>query len=75
MSMLARPVLRQGLAQGRIVARRNVHIENTVGNNMPFKYQGRPKAFAFKLSAFLLSGFAIPFGAAWWQLRKSAAAE
>lgn len=37
--------------------------------NMPFKYTGNKKtAYGSKLIVYLISGFSIPFVAAWYQL-------
>jgi len=73
MSLLASNLTRQAMLGSRTVSVRNIHIENTVGNNMPFKYKGQPKAFAVKLALFMAGGFSIPFLATMFQLRKSAA--
>ncbi|KAH7105715.1 hypothetical protein BKA62DRAFT_690649 [Auriculariales sp. MPI-PUGE-AT-0066] len=45
-------------------ARGAAHFENTVYNNMPFRYDTGKGRFAFKLVAYLGFGFAIPIGAA-----------
>jgi len=73
--MLARASLRPSarLANRAVVQRRALHVENTVYNNMPFSYRNKP-AFAIKLVLFLGTGFALPFVAAWYQLRKAGAA-
>lgn len=43
-------------------------------HHLPFQFPGKKRAaFAIKLSAFLLSGFSIPFLAASFQLNKAAA--
>ncbi|KZT58797.1 hypothetical protein CALCODRAFT_516553 [Calocera cornea HHB12733] len=67
-----RPVASRALARPVIQAR-GVHFENTVYNNMPFDYRNKT-TFAIKLIAYLGTGFALPFIAAWYQLRKSAGA-
>ncbi|KAI6152000.1 hypothetical protein BKA82DRAFT_19574 [Pisolithus tinctorius] len=44
-------------------------------HHLPFQFPGNKRAaFAFKLSAFLISGFSIPFLAAAFQLKKAGAA-
>ncbi|KAG6335327.1 hypothetical protein ID866_3759 [Astraeus odoratus] len=44
-------------------------------HHLPFQFPGKKRAaFAIKLSAFLLSGFSIPFVAASFQLNKAGAA-
>lgn len=41
-----------------------------IGQHLPFQFPGKKRAaFAIKLSAFLLSGFSIPFLAASFQLQ------
>ncbi|KAL4075937.1 hypothetical protein J3A83DRAFT_4370153 [Scleroderma citrinum] len=43
-------------------------------HHLPFQFPGnRRAAFAVKLSAFLISGFSIPFLAAAFQLKKAGA--
>jgi len=49
---------------------RSMHVDNVVGNNMPFSYD-KKGAFAVKITLFLVGGFSIPFVASWWQLRKA----
>ncbi|KAF8517847.1 cytochrome c oxidase subunit VIIc [Gautieria morchelliformis] len=71
--ILARaPILRRSVVRSSMVPSRSVHIENTVGNNMPFSYDNR-KTFAVKLVLFMAGGFSIPFAAAYYQLRKASA--
>ncbi|KZS97562.1 hypothetical protein SISNIDRAFT_481480 [Sistotremastrum niveocremeum HHB9708] len=69
---LARPILRQSiLRQSQSLGKpRFVHIENKLGDNMPFSYSNK-RAFGIKLAAFLLSGFSIPFIAASVQLKRA----
>ncbi|KAI6047273.1 hypothetical protein EDC04DRAFT_2887079 [Pisolithus marmoratus] len=44
-------------------------------HHLPFQFPGNKRAtFALKLSAFLLTGFSIPFLAAAFQLKKAGAA-
>jgi len=44
-------------------------------HHLPFQFPGEKKfAFAVKLTLFLTSGFAIPFAASAYQLKKSAGA-
>ncbi|KAF8708330.1 Sjogren's syndrome/scleroderma autoantigen 1 (Autoantigen p27), partial [Rhizoctonia solani] len=68
MSLLARSAARQTLALRQNIGRRSVHFENTLNNNTPFSYQNKA-AFAFKVTAFLGTGFAIPFIATYYQVR------
>ncbi|PVF95867.1 hypothetical protein CPB86DRAFT_710324 [Serendipita vermifera] len=70
--MLGRTVARQTALVARsnpqkLVLARNVHIENTVHNNMPFSYRNK-KAFAAKVAIFFATGFSIPFIAVKYQL-------
>jgi len=51
---------------------RNAHIENTVGNNMPFKYD-KKGPFAAKVAIFMVTGFSLPFIVAAWQMHKATA--
>ncbi|CAE6461045.1 unnamed protein product [Rhizoctonia solani] len=67
MSLLARSAARQTLALRQNIGRRSVHFENTLNNNTPFSYQNKA-AFAFKVTAFLGTGFAIPFIATYYQV-------
>ncbi|KAI6035289.1 hypothetical protein F5J12DRAFT_792440 [Pisolithus orientalis] len=49
--------------------------QNLRSQHLPFQFPGNKRAaFAFKLSAFLISGFSIPFLAAAFQLKKAGAA-
>ncbi|CAO1615269.1 unnamed protein product [Sympodiomycopsis kandeliae] len=53
---------------------RSVHIENTIDNCVPFKTGKQHKTrLAFGVSAFFVSGFSLPFIAAWFQHYKSGA--
>ncbi|TDL29624.1 hypothetical protein BD410DRAFT_780093 [Rickenella mellea] len=72
MLLRARPPLLRNSANRitKTPLNRNVHIENHVNNNMPFKYHG--KIFGVKVAAFMLGGFSIPFLASYLQLRKAA---
>jgi len=72
---LARPVLRNiALQQARAIGKnRYIHVENKVGNNMPFSYSNK-RTLALKVSLFLLTGFSIPFVAAAVQLKKAGGA-
>ncbi|MCF1423289.1 cytochrome c oxidase VIIc family protein, partial [Mangrovimonas sp. AS18] len=68
MSLIVRAPLRQ-LAVRRFAAvpSRGMHGEY---KHIPFDYKNRA-AFATKLTAYLATGFAIPFIAAFYQLSKS----
>ncbi|CAO1618950.1 unnamed protein product [Parajaminaea phylloscopi] len=51
---------------------RMVHFENTIDTVLPFKTGPKYKArLAIGVSTFLISGFSLPFVAAWWQRYKS----
>ncbi|KZO93294.1 hypothetical protein CALVIDRAFT_540274 [Calocera viscosa TUFC12733] len=65
-----RPIAARALARPAVQAR-GLHVENTVYNNMPFSYRNKT-AFGVKLGLYLGTGFALPFIACWYQLRKSA---
>ncbi|KAF7795866.1 hypothetical protein EIP86_007033 [Pleurotus ostreatoroseus] len=67
MSLLARAPVRQ-LAVRRFAAPvRNMHGEY---KHIPFEYSNKA-AWGSKLAAYLITGFSIPFVAAWYQIRKS----
>ncbi|KAF9433099.1 hypothetical protein BGZ76_009889 [Entomortierella beljakovae] len=46
------------------------HWTNDGGKNIPFKTKNKP-ALAFKVTAYLGTGFALPFIAAQWQHYKA----
>jgi len=50
-----------------------MHVDNVVGENMPFKYD-KKVAYGSKLTVFFISGFALPFVAAYYQMVKKAGA-
>jgi len=52
---------------------RSMHVDNVVGENMPFKYD-KKVAYGSKLTVFFISGFALPFVAAYYQMVKKAGA-
>ncbi|KZW03986.1 hypothetical protein EXIGLDRAFT_758296 [Exidia glandulosa HHB12029] len=54
-----------------VQARGAAHFENTVYNNMPFRYDTGKGWFAFKLIAYCGTGFAIPFIAAYVTLKRN----
>ncbi|EJT97650.1 cytochrome c oxidase subunit VIIc [Dacryopinax primogenitus] len=64
-----RPVASRAVARSAVQSR-GLHVENTVYNNMPFSYKNK-RVFAVKMSLFLGVGFALPFIAAAYQLKKS----
>ncbi|KAH9817907.1 hypothetical protein DFH28DRAFT_961209 [Melampsora americana] len=71
---LSRPSLR--VARQAQQQLRSIHIENTVGDNLPFKYRGEGQTktkVATKITAFFLIGFLAPFGIARYQMKKSGA--
>ncbi|KAH7344588.1 hypothetical protein B0J17DRAFT_712249 [Rhizoctonia solani] len=70
MSLIARAAARQTVALRQNIGRRSMHVDNVIGNNTPFSYQNKA-AFAFKVTAFLGAGFAIPFVAVFYQVGKS----
>jgi hypothetical protein len=48
---------------------RSFHVDNVVGNNTPFKYEGAArKTLGFKITALMGFGFAVPFIASGYQL-------
>ncbi|KAG8990233.1 hypothetical protein FRB94_011342 [Tulasnella sp. JGI-2019a] len=61
----ARPAVLRTVIQNS----RNAHAHNTV-YNMPFDYRNK-RTFAVKMVAFLGTGFAIPFIAAYYQMHKN----
>ncbi|KIJ70180.1 hypothetical protein HYDPIDRAFT_104854 [Hydnomerulius pinastri MD-312] len=75
--MLARAPqsLRSQVARVRIAAPVRYAHGHGEYHHLPFSFPGnKRKAFAVKLSLFLISGFSIPFAAAAFQLKKSGAA-
>ncbi|CAD7062637.1 unnamed protein product [Tilletia caries] len=51
---------------------RNIHIENTVETALPFKTGPKYKVpLAIGISSFLITGFSLPFVAAWFQIAKA----
>ncbi|KAH9843806.1 uncharacterized protein C8Q71DRAFT_852330 [Rhodofomes roseus] len=76
MTLLTRasPALRQSLA--RSSARAPVRFSHghayTPADAVPFSFKSKG-AFGAKVATYLLTGFAIPFVAAWYQLKKSGA--
>ncbi|KLO10140.1 hypothetical protein SCHPADRAFT_943044 [Schizopora paradoxa] len=48
---------------------RAMHVDNVVGQNMPFKYN-KKVSYGSKLAIFMVSGFALPFVAAYYQMAK-----
>jgi len=71
MSLVARtaPALRRQFLQSRSFApSRGVHDYK----HIPFEYEGSKAVFGAKVFVFLLSGFSIPWVAAYYQIRKSA---
>ncbi|CAD6889101.1 unnamed protein product [Tilletia controversa] len=51
---------------------RNIHIENTVETVIPFKTGPKYKVpLAIGISSFLITGFSLPFVAAWFQIAKA----
>ncbi|KAF8924206.1 cytochrome c oxidase subunit VIIc [Dissophora ornata] len=46
------------------------HWTNDSGKNIPFSTKNKP-ALAFKVSAYLGTGFALPFIASYWQAYKA----
>ncbi|THH00198.1 hypothetical protein EW145_g7122 [Phellinidium pouzarii] len=48
---------------------RALHVENTVNNNFPFKYE-KKGTFVAKIAGFLGISFLLPFGAITYQLKK-----
>ncbi|KAG8878957.1 hypothetical protein FRB97_002053 [Tulasnella sp. 331] len=64
----ARPAVLRTVIQN---SRNAGHAHNTV-YNMPFDYRNK-KMFAVKMVAFLGTGFAIPFIAAYYQMHKGGA--
>ncbi|KAF8605161.1 hypothetical protein BDV93DRAFT_522028 [Ceratobasidium sp. AG-I] len=74
MSLIAaRAATRQAIAMRQVVGRRSMHVDNVIGNNTPFSYKNKA-AFAVKVTAFLGTGFAIPFIATYYQISKAQAA-
>jgi len=74
MTLLARASapLRQAATRSPIATTvRSAHGHGAV-SPVPFAYKG--KTFGPKVAIYLLSGFGIPFFAAWYQLKKSGAA-
>ncbi|KDQ07470.1 hypothetical protein BOTBODRAFT_192396 [Botryobasidium botryosum FD-172 SS1] len=71
MLQVARSAALRSARMRPLVQTRGMHVDNVVGNNMPFKYQGVSKAaFAAKVFLFLGGGFSIPFAASYYQLSK-----
>ncbi|KAI0723438.1 hypothetical protein C8Q76DRAFT_794378 [Earliella scabrosa] len=72
MSLLARSAapLRQVTVRARAAPVRSMHGEY---KHIPFDYD-KKGTFGVKVVAYLVSGFAIPFVAAYYQLSKSAGA-
>ncbi|EPQ32342.1 uncharacterized protein PFL1_00538 [Pseudozyma flocculosa PF-1] len=75
MSLFAKQTVlmaRQGVRQAQPVLRRNLHIENTVENALPFPTGKKHKiGVALGVSGVLSFGFALPFLAAKFQLVKA----
>ncbi|THH00411.1 hypothetical protein EW026_g2117 [Hermanssonia centrifuga] len=67
MSMLVRAPLRQVAAHRFAAPSRGVHGEY---KHIPFDYSNR-RTFGLKVATYLISGFSIPFVAAWFQMQKS----
>ncbi|KAF9006466.1 hypothetical protein BDQ17DRAFT_1540286 [Cyathus striatus] len=77
LTVLARAATRQNA----IVGARTLHtspVTRSAHDNyhhLPFQWPGERKlAFGTKVFVYLAFGFSIPFGAAYYQLRKSASA-
>ncbi|KAI0921902.1 hypothetical protein AcW1_004244 [Taiwanofungus camphoratus] len=72
MSLLARASVPLRQAVLRSPSATSVRFSSTHGEykHLPFEYN-RPGVFGSKLAAYLLTGFAIPFVAAAFHLRKS----
>ncbi|KAJ3544006.1 hypothetical protein NM688_g5793 [Phlebia brevispora] len=71
MSMLARVPVRQLAARRFAAPVRHIHGEY---KHIPFEYSNKT-TWATKLTVYLAGGFAIPFVAAYYQLRKSSGSE
>ncbi|KAI0758275.1 hypothetical protein BC629DRAFT_1598182 [Irpex lacteus] len=71
MSALLRASLRQIPAARGAASRRFMSAEAEKGWHIPFDYFKSKPAFAVKLVSYLTVGFALPFVAAGYQLRKS----
>ncbi|KAI0663007.1 hypothetical protein C8Q70DRAFT_955252 [Cubamyces menziesii] len=69
MSLLARSAapLRQVAVRARAAPIRSMHGEY---KHIPFNYD-KKGVFGLKVASYLIFGFSIPFGAAWYQLSKS----
>ncbi|OAV99166.1 hypothetical protein PTTG_06151 [Puccinia triticina 1-1 BBBD Race 1] len=55
---------------------KSIHIENSVGNTLPFKFRGPETSkagVAFKVVTFFFVGFFTPFAIARYQMKKSGA--
>ncbi|KNZ56015.1 uncharacterized protein VP01_251g7 [Puccinia sorghi] len=55
---------------------KSVHIENSVGNTLPFKFRGpevSKTGVAAKVVTFFIIGFFTPFAIARYQMKKSGA--
>ncbi|KAN0066187.1 hypothetical protein ACQY0O_000281 [Thecaphora frezii] len=75
MSLLAKQTVlmaRQGIRQAQPVLRRNLHIENTVENALPFKQGPKHKvSLAIGIFGGLSFFYSLPFLAAKFQLVKA----
>ncbi|KAG0145943.1 hypothetical protein CROQUDRAFT_658047 [Cronartium quercuum f. sp. fusiforme G11] len=77
--MILTTTTRPALQATRLFARqqtRAMHIENVVGDNLPFKYRGEGQSKAkvgAKVGAFYFIGLFTPFAVARYQMKKSGA--
>ncbi|EJD53819.1 hypothetical protein AURDEDRAFT_157066 [Auricularia subglabra TFB-10046 SS5] len=70
--LLARNALRPRAAQRVFMqARGAAHFENTLYNNMPFRYDTGKGKFAAKLIGYCAFGFSIPIIAVWVTFKKN----
>ncbi|EFP88756.1 hypothetical protein PGT21_033303 [Puccinia graminis f. sp. tritici] len=70
--------LRSNLALNRFHQQQiqSIHIENSVGNTLPFKFRGPETSkagLAVKIASFFFVGFFTPFAIARYQMKKSGA--
>ncbi|OCH93587.1 hypothetical protein OBBRIDRAFT_790112 [Obba rivulosa] len=73
MSILARsaaPARRALLRPRQQVRFSHDHGHHEEYSPVPFDYKNK-RAFGAKVAAYLITGFSIPFLAAWYQMRKS----
>ncbi|KAJ1912517.1 hypothetical protein IWQ60_009629 [Tieghemiomyces parasiticus] len=68
----ARSLISRGAFARRQLLRSDHHHWNNENNaHLPFDINNKTK-LAFKMTAFTVTGFGLPFFLAWWSLRNSA---